>query len=132
MTSRIILPCIKGFRSINSIDRSWLKSNSLKCFQVLQGIDLALTLMYKGESCILRLAPRFAYGEVGLKAGERLGLISDPEKQYNGPVIDPETWLEATLELHDWCEEPELETLTIADRMEIGYIFRFVFENRFA
>lgn len=88
-------------------------------------MDLALTLMYKGESCILQLAPRFAYGEIGLKAGERLGLIGEPEKQYSGPIIGPETWLEGSLELHDWCEEPELETLSIPERMEIGYVSIF-------
>lgn len=93
----------------------------LLLFQVIQGLDLALTLMYKGESALLHLAPRFAYGQTGLKS-ERLGLISDPEKIYNGPIIGPETWIEASLELHDWAEDPDIETLTLEQRMAIGLV----------
>lgn len=89
--------------------------------EILQGLDLALTLMYKGEECLLQLAPRFAYGDVGLKPGESLGLVGELESpKYEGPLIDADTWLEARLELHDWAEEPEHETLPIAERMEIG------------
>lgn len=77
--------------------------------------------MYKGEECILQLAPRFGYGDTGLKAGESLGLIGDTTgAKYDGPNIGPETWLEARLQLHDWSEEPDHETLSIAERMEIG------------
>jgi hypothetical protein len=77
--------------------------------------------MHEGEECVLQIEPRFAYGETGLKTGESLGsigLIDGPK--YNGPVIGPETWLEATIALHDWTEEPDHETLPIAERMEIG------------
>ncbi|XP_063626690.1 peptidyl-prolyl cis-trans isomerase FKBP8 [Cydia splendana] len=89
--------------------------------EILQGLDLALTLMYKGEECLLQIAPRFAYGDVGLKPGENKGLVGESTPvNYEGPVIGPETWLEARLELHDWSEEPEHETLPIAERMEIG------------
>lgn len=84
-------------------------------------MDLALTLMYKGEACLLQIAPRFGYGETGLKPGESLGLIGELESpKYNGAPIGPDTWLEARLELHDWTEEPDHETLPIAERMEIG------------
>lgn len=38
-----------------------------------------------------------------------------------GPTIGPDTWLAACLELHDWTEEPDHDTLPIAERMEIGY-----------
>lgn len=77
--------------------------------------------MYKGEEDLLQLAPRFAFGETGLKTGESLGTIGElkPPK-YEGPNIGPETWLEARLELHDWTEDPDHETLSIAERMEIG------------
>lgn len=79
--------------------------------------------MYKGEECILQLAQRFAYGDTGLKPGENLGLIGKTETtKYDGEVIGPDTWLEARLELHDWEEEPDIETLSIAERMEIGYV----------
>ncbi|CAH2984653.1 unnamed protein product [Chilo suppressalis] len=89
--------------------------------EVLQGLDLVLTLMHEGEECLLQLAPRFAYGEAGLKPGESLGLVGEIDgPKYEGPAIGPETWLEARLELHDWNEEPEHETLPIAERMEIG------------
>ncbi|KAJ2948286.1 hypothetical protein O0L34_g7520 [Tuta absoluta] len=89
--------------------------------EILQGLDLALTLMYKGEECVLRLAPRFAYGETGLKPGESLGLVGEVNSpKYDGPAIGAETWLETRLELHDWAEEPEHETLSIPERMEIG------------
>ncbi|KAL0869708.1 hypothetical protein ABMA27_005947 [Loxostege sticticalis] len=89
--------------------------------ELLQGLDLALTLMHEGEENLLQLAPRFAYGETGLKPGESLGLVGELDgPKYEGPVIDPETWLEVRLELHDWNEEPEHETLPIAERMEIG------------
>lgn len=90
-------------------------------FQVLQGLDLALTLMYKGEVCLLQIAPRFAYGDVGLKPGESLGSIGEVDApKYEGAPIESDTWLEARLELHDWTEEPDHETLPIAERMEIG------------
>lgn len=89
--------------------------------EVLQGIDLALTMMYKGEECIVQMAPRFGYSETGLTTGESLGLIGELESpKYEGPAIGPDTWLEVRLELHDWDEEPEHETLPIAERMEIG------------
>ncbi|KAM3963185.1 LOW QUALITY PROTEIN: peptidyl-prolyl cis-trans isomerase FKBP8 [Aphomia sociella] len=89
--------------------------------EILQGLDLALTLMYEGEECLLQIAPRFAYGDNGLKPGESLGLVGELDSpKYEGPAIDAETWLEARLELHDWTEEPEHETLPIAERMEIG------------
>lgn len=77
--------------------------------------------MYKGEECILHIAPRFGYGEVGLKPGDSLGLIGVVESpKYDGPVIESDTWLEAKLVLHDWDDEPEHDTLPIAERMEIG------------
>ncbi|CAK1584702.1 unnamed protein product [Parnassius mnemosyne] len=89
--------------------------------EVLQGLDLALTLMYKGEACLLHMAPRFGYGDNGLKPGDSLGLVGEVDGlKYDGPVIGPDTWLEVKLELHDWSEEPEHETLSIAERMEIG------------
>ncbi|XP_022818113.1 peptidyl-prolyl cis-trans isomerase FKBP8-like [Spodoptera litura] len=89
--------------------------------EILQGLDLAVTMMYKGEECLLQMAPRFGYGETGLKPGESLGLIGETDgPKYDGPVIDADTWLEARLELHDWAEEPEHETLPIAERMETG------------
>ncbi|XP_046970540.1 peptidyl-prolyl cis-trans isomerase FKBP8-like isoform X2 [Vanessa cardui] len=89
--------------------------------EVLQALDLALTLMYKGEICLLQIAPRFAYGEAGLKPGESLGLVGEVNgPKYEGTPIDADTWLEARLELHDWTEEPDHETLPIAERMEIG------------
>ncbi|CAH0695961.1 unnamed protein product [Spodoptera exigua] len=89
--------------------------------EILQGLDLAVTMMYKGEECILQMAPRFGYGETGLKPGESLGLIGEIDgPKYDGPVIDADTWLEARVELHDWAEEPEHETLPIAERMETG------------
>lgn len=78
--------------------------------------------MYKGEECLLQLAPRFGYGDTGLTPGESLGLVGELDgPKYEGLVIDSETMLEAQLELHDWSEEPEHETLSIAERMEIGY-----------
>ncbi|XP_023933897.2 peptidyl-prolyl cis-trans isomerase FKBP8 [Bicyclus anynana] len=89
--------------------------------EVLQGLDLALTLMYKGEVCLLQIAPRFAYGDIGLKPGESLGLVGEIDgPKYEGALIDRDTWLEARLELHDWTEEPDHDTLPIAERMEIG------------
>lgn len=89
--------------------------------EILQGLDLALTLMYKGETCLLQIAPRFAYGEMGLKPGESLGLVGEVDSpKYNGAPIGSDTWLEARLELHDWAEEPDHETLPIAEKMEIG------------
>ncbi|CAH2089687.1 unnamed protein product [Euphydryas editha] len=89
--------------------------------EILQGLDLALTLMYKGEACLLQIAPRFAYGETGLKPGESLGLVGEVDgPKYEGAPIGSDTWLEARLELHDWTEEPDHETLPIAERMEIG------------
>lgn len=83
--------------------------------------------MYKGEACHLHMAPRFGYGESGLKPGDSLGLIGEADgTKYDGSVIGPDTWLEAKLELHDWSEEPEHETLSIAERMEIGYVLTLI------
>ncbi|XP_032519484.2 peptidyl-prolyl cis-trans isomerase FKBP8-like [Danaus plexippus] len=101
------------------------KRDNLKIYlgdnEILQGLDLALTLMYRGEACLLRIAPRFAYGDSGLKPGESLGLVGEVDSpKYDGEAIGPETWLEASLKLHDWTEESEHETLPIAERMEIG------------
>lgn len=77
--------------------------------------------MHEDEVCLLQLAPRFAYGEVGLKPGESLGLVGEVDgPKYEGPTIGSDTWVEVRLELHDWDEEPEHETLPVAERMEIG------------
>lgn len=82
--------------------------------------------MYKGEVSYLHMAPRFSYGDTGLKPGESLGIIGEADGlKYEGPVIGPETWLEAKLELHDWSNEPEHETLSIAEKMEIGLVIEF-------
>ncbi|XP_050682434.1 peptidyl-prolyl cis-trans isomerase FKBP8 [Leptidea sinapis] len=94
--------------------------------EILQGLDLALTLMYKGEVCLLQMGPRFAYGDRGLNTGDSLGLVGDTTGiKYEGPPIGPDTWLEAKLELHDWDEEPDHETLAMAERMEIGIRRRY-------
>ncbi|XP_026728957.1 peptidyl-prolyl cis-trans isomerase FKBP8-like [Trichoplusia ni] len=89
--------------------------------EILQGMDLAVTMMYKGEECLLQMAPRFAYGENGLKPGESLGSVGELDgPKYEGPVIGADTWLDVRVELHDWDEEPELDHYSIAERMEIG------------
>ncbi|XP_045501804.1 peptidyl-prolyl cis-trans isomerase FKBP8 isoform X1 [Colias croceus] len=89
--------------------------------EVLQGLDLALTLMYKGEVCLLQIAPRFAYGETGLNPGDSLGVVGElASPKYEGPPIESDTCLEVKLELHDWTEEPDHDTLPIAERMQIG------------
>lgn len=110
---------------IKDSDKVFEKRDHLKIYlgdsEVLQGLDLALTLMYKGEECLLHLASRFAYGDAGLKPGESLGLVGETDSpKYEGEPIGLDTWVEARLELHDWTEEPEMDTLPIAERMEIG------------
>ncbi|XP_047111052.1 70 kDa peptidyl-prolyl isomerase-like [Schistocerca piceifrons] len=71
--------------------------------EVIQGIDLALPLMNVGEVALLEVGPRFAYGNLG-----------------RSPVIPPDAKLMYTIELLSAEGEPDLESLSIAQRREIG------------
>ncbi|XP_047114497.1 70 kDa peptidyl-prolyl isomerase-like [Schistocerca piceifrons] len=71
--------------------------------EVIQGIDLALPLMNVGEVALLEVGPRFAYGNLG-----------------RSPDIPPDAKLMYTIELLSAEGEPDLESLSIAQRREIG------------
>lgn len=89
--------------------------------EILQGLDLVLSLMFRHEACLLHMAPRFGYGDIGLKPGESLGSVFDSEgTQYEGPVVGSDAWLEARLELHDYAEDADHEVLSVTKRMQLG------------
>nr|UWK01895.1 FK506 binding protein [Locusta migratoria manilensis] len=71
--------------------------------EVVQGIDLALPLMNVGEVALLEVGPRFAYGTIG-----------------RSPDIPPDAKLIYTIELLSAEDEPDLESLSIARRKELG------------
>lgn len=71
--------------------------------EVVQGLDLAITLMEIGEVAQIEVDPRFAYGELGLE-----------------PNIPPRATITYMVELKSCEPEPEMETLSITQRKEIG------------
>ncbi|XP_050434723.1 peptidyl-prolyl cis-trans isomerase FKBP8 [Adelges cooleyi] len=71
--------------------------------EVIQGVDLALSLMNVGEIAVLNIAPRFGYGEKGLE-----------------PDVPGGAKLTYTVELISARPELQPEELTPADRLKIG------------
>ncbi|KAL1501200.1 hypothetical protein ABEB36_006574 [Hypothenemus hampei] len=70
---------------------------------VIQGLDVALTLMAKGERCLLKIGSRLAFGERGLL----------PQIPSNATVM-------CDVELLDFLPEDYTETLTVQQRQQIG------------
>jgi len=66
-------------------------------------LDLALPLMDVGEVALLEVGPRFAYGAQGRK-----------------PDIPPDATIMYTVELLSSEQEPDIETLPVATRRDIG------------
>lgn len=63
--------------------------------------------MHVGEVAEVKVSPRFAYGSKGVKE-EKL-------------CVPPDATLHYTVELLSSSPEPELETMTVNERKEIGY-----------
>lgn len=59
---------------------------------IIQGVDLALSLMYVGEVVELKIPPRFGYGKLGLepKVPGEARLVYIVELIAIKPVLDPE------------------------------------------
>ncbi|XP_012269550.1 peptidyl-prolyl cis-trans isomerase FKBP8 isoform X2 [Athalia rosae] len=72
--------------------------------EVIQGLDLVIALMDVGEVAEVEVESRFAYGDLGRE-----------------PDIPGGAKLFYTLELLSVEMEPEIETLGVAQRKEIGY-----------
>lgn len=71
-------------------------------------MDLVLPLMYVGEKSEVKIGPRFAYGSRGF--------------QENDIEIPADATLHYTIELLSVEPEPEVETMDVETRREIGYI----------
>lgn len=75
----------------------------LSDLEVIQGVDLGLTLMNVGEKSIFKIQPRLAYGSQGLDTR-----------------VPPDTSVFYEVELLKVEEEIEMENLTILQRKKIG------------
>ncbi|XP_067002036.2 peptidyl-prolyl cis-trans isomerase FKBP8 [Anabrus simplex] len=71
--------------------------------EVVQGLDLGLPLMDVGEEALIEVGPRFAYGNIG-----------------RGSDIPPNATIIYKVELLSAEHEPDLDTLTAAERSRIG------------
>ena len=69
----------------------------------MQGLDLAVALMDVGEEAEVEIASRFGYGILG-----------------NKPNIPSDVTLWYTVELKSIKFEPEIESLVVSQRKEIG------------
>lgn len=76
--------------------------------EVIQGVDLVLSLMDQGECCLVEIGPRFGFGALGRPA----------EKSF--PAVPENSTLLYTLELLNTSPEPDLEMIPIAERKRIG------------
>ncbi|XKL59406.1 hypothetical protein PGB90_000422 [Kerria lacca] len=74
--------------------------------ELIQGLDLILPLMSTGEISEVRIGPRFAYGSKGLK-DEKI-------------EVPPDATLYYTIELISTYPEPDVETMDVETREEIG------------
>jgi len=71
-------------------------------YHQLQGLDLTIVLMELGEVAEIKVNPRFAYGIRG------------------NELIPPNATITYTVELKAIEDEPEIETLSINQRRELG------------
>lgn len=62
-------------------------------FKVIQGLDVAVALMNLNERCLLKIAPRLAYGQKGLpgKVPENATVVYDIELTAVEPEVEPES-----------------------------------------
>lgn len=72
----------------SSVDRGELFKFKLGKKQVINGWDVGVATMCKGEKCILTCKPEYAYGEAG-----------------SPPKIPANATLQFEVELFDWCGE---------------------------
>lgn len=77
--------------------------------QVIQGVDLALSLMNVGEIAELKIASRFGYGDKGLE-----------------PKIMSKAKLVYTVELVSIQPELVPDSLSTAERLRIGFVHMFI------
>lgn len=70
---------------------------------VIQGLDVAISLMNINEKCLLKIEPRLAYGNRGLT-----------------PKIPPNSTILYEIELKNVYPADEIETLSLVQRKEIG------------
>lgn len=88
------------------IEESESKKVPVSDSELIQGLDLLLPLMYVGEISEVKIGPRFAYGSRGLKE--------------NDIEIPPDATLHYTIELLSVEPDPEIETMSVETRKEIG------------
>lgn len=73
-------------------------------YDVFHGVDLSLGLMHPGETCLLQIHPRFAYGEIG----------KDPDVPPNSTLLCEVTLL--AVEVVDM----EVDEVSLANRIKYG------------
>lgn len=74
--------------------------------EVVQGLDLSIALMDKGEIAVIHVDSRFGYGD---QAEEK---------------IPPNSVLKYTVELKDVIFEPDIETLSVSERLKMSNVKR--------
>lgn len=72
---------------------------------MIQGIDLIVALMDRGETSLVEIGPRFAYGSHG-----------------NGKDIPADATILYTIELLDVAQDQEIESVNLDDRLRIGLV----------
>lgn len=88
------------------IDISYFLNYDLDLFKVIQGVDLALSLMNVGEIAMLKIASRFGFGDKGLE-----------------PNVSPGARLIYIVELLSVKPEIIPDDLTPTERLKIGFVY---------
>jgi FKBP-type peptidyl-prolyl cis-trans isomerase len=107
----------KGAKFDSSVDRGQRFSFQLKTGQVIQGWDIAVNSMVKGEKCQVVLPPSLAYGSRGV-----------------GPIPANSTLI-FEIQLHEWTDKGPSggagSTVTrVAIIFVIGYILWYLFGSK--
>ena len=76
--------------------------------ETVQGVDLVLSLMDEGECALVKVGPRFGFGPQGRAA------------ELSFPAVPGDAVVIYTLELLHASPEPELDSMSIAERKKIG------------
>jgi len=85
-------------------------NNNFNFFQVIQGVDLSLSLMNVGEIASLKIASRFGYGDIGLE-----------------PNVPGGAKLIYIIELLSIKPEIAIDELTPIERLKFGFVYLYYY-----
>jgi hypothetical protein len=88
-------------------------------YDILPAIDIAIQLMERGEHAFIDSDVRHCYGQIGCQ-----------EKQIP-PASETDSYrMKIDIEFHDWKPAPDIQTLSIDNRLFWGYVSFYFLPRR--